>query len=148
MAAPVSTRNGLNWQAWGEIQGRAQQVKNKRLPPPQSLDNQVLVESTGRLKGGRVEAESTGASVGRGHLGPFESSQTSLHLTCSSDEKLSSVSAGHKSPLGSSVSNWRKLLCVCVCGVSVLRCSVKYNAFTVIQAFPLIFDHTHYKSKG
>lgn len=109
--------HGMVWTDRPEekLRVRAQQVKNKRLPPPQSLDNQVLVESTGRLKGGRVEAESTGASVGRGHLGPFESSQTSLHLTCSSDEKLSSVSAGHKSPLGSSVLNWRKLLCVCVC---------------------------------
>lgn len=39
------------------------------------LNNQVLAESRGRLKGACVEAESAGASAPRGHLGPFESIQ-------------------------------------------------------------------------
>lgn len=48
-----------------------------------SQDNQVLLESSGRLKGACVEAESAGASAPRGHLGPFDSIQASLHLlTC------------------------------------------------------------------
>lgn len=48
-----------------------------------SLDNQVLAESSVRLKGACVEAESAGASAPRGHFGPFDSVQASLHLlTC------------------------------------------------------------------
>lgn len=60
----------------------------------------MLVESRGRLKGACVEGESAGASAPRGHLGPFDNIGAALHLlTRREDEKLSSVSAGHKSPL-------------------------------------------------
>lgn len=85
-----------------------------------SLDNQLLEESKGRLKGARVEAESADASAPRGYLGPFDSIQSSLHLpTCPQDEKLSSVSAGHKSHSGSGVQIRGEL---CVCWVFILLC--------------------------
>lgn len=55
-----------------------------RLPLPllQSQNYQVLTESSRRLKGGCVEAETVGALVPRDHLGVFEDIQASLHLTC------------------------------------------------------------------
>lgn len=85
-------------------------------------------------------AESAGASAPRGHLGAFEGIRASLCLTCPQDEKLSSDSAGHKSPLRTSVPNWTRDLCLCVSSFHIVVCDSMLSPSQ--KAFPLIFDHT------
>lgn len=115
-----SSSTAQNRRPEGKPSGRVKTTREKTsgcllLMSFRPRDNQVLVKSGGRLKGGCVEAESAGASAPRGHLGAFESIRASLRLTCPSDEQLSSDSAGHKSPLRTDVPNWTRDLCLCVC---------------------------------
>lgn len=138
VAAPLTAQIGLNQVAWRKTESvggccifffflREKRGTDKKWDTLfslfYSLDNQLLAESKGRLKGACVEAESADASAPRGYLGPFDSIQSSLHLpTCPQDEKLSSVSAGHKSHSGSGVQIRGEL---CVCWVFILLCIIQ-----------------------
>lgn len=96
VSPPMSTSIGLNQAAWRKNEEECVRVRYFFLKEgsrwktrsslsflSHSLDNQVVVWSGGRLKGACVEAQSAGASAPRGHLGPFDSIQASLHLvTC------------------------------------------------------------------